>query len=71
MHLRVLMDNIEWNELIGEWGLSLLIDFGGHSILLDAGATVNFSHILAPQPAGVKKVSVHLAELEMPDGGKK
>ena len=42
MHLRVLMDNIEWNGLIGEWGLSLLIDFGGHSILLDAGATGRF-----------------------------
>ena len=42
MHLRVLMDNIEWNGLIGEWGLSLLIDYAGHSILLDAGATGRF-----------------------------
>jgi predicted Zn finger-like uncharacterized protein len=39
--------------------------------LLDFGATVNFSHILAPQPAGVKKISAHLAEMEIPDGEKK
>lgn len=39
--------------------------------LLDSGATVNFSHILAPQPAGVKKISAHLAEMEIPDGDKK
>ncbi len=41
--------------------------------LLDSGATVNFSHILAPQPAGVKKISAHLAEIQMPepDGGNK
>lgn len=39
--------------------------------LLDSGATVNFSHILAPQPAGVKKISAHLAGLETPDGDKK
>lgn len=39
--------------------------------LLDSGAAVNFSHILAPQPAGVKKISAHLAEMETPDGDKK
>jgi len=39
--------------------------------LLDSGAAVNFSHILAPQPAGVKKISAHLAEMEIPDGDKK
>lgn len=39
--------------------------------LLDSGATVNFSHILAPQPAGVKKIHAHLAEIETSDGEKK
>lgn len=39
--------------------------------LLDSGVAVNFSHILAPQPAGVKKISAHLAEMETPDGDKK
>ena len=34
--------------------------------LLDAGASVGFSHILSRQPAGVKKISAHLAELETP-----
>lgn len=39
--------------------------------LLDSGATVNFSHILAPQPAGVKKISAHLAKIQTPDKDKK
>ena len=34
--------------------------------LLDAGASVNFSHILSAQPAGVRRISAHLAELEKP-----
>ena len=33
--------------------------------LLDAGASVDFSHILAPQPNGVKKISAHLADLQV------
>ncbi len=39
--------------------------------LLDAGASVNFSHILSSQPAGVKKISVHLADLQTPNRDKK
>lgn len=39
--------------------------------LLDSGATVNFSHILSAQPAGVKKISAHLAEIQTPDGDEK
>ena len=58
MHLRVLMDNIEWNELIGEWGLSLLIDFGGHSILLDAGATGRFVENARAMGVNLKDVEV-------------
>ena len=34
--------------------------------LLDSGASVSFSHILSPQPAGVKKISAHLADLQVP-----
>ena len=32
--------------------------------LLDAGTSVDFSHILAVQPSGVKKISAHLAEIQ-------
>ena len=32
--------------------------------LLDAGASVEFNHILSAQPTGVKKISAHLADLE-------
>ena len=39
--------------------------------LLDAGATVKFNHILAPQPAGVKKISAHLAKIQTPDKDEK
>ncbi len=39
--------------------------------LLDAGGTVNFSHVLAPQPGGVKKISAHLADLQIPKADKK
>ena len=35
------------------------------------GASVNFSHILSSQPAGVKKISVHLADLQTPNRDKK
>ena len=34
--------------------------------LLDSGASVGFSHILSPQPAGVKKISAHLSDLQTP-----
>ena len=36
--------------------------------LLDSGASVNFSHMLSAQPAGVKKISAHLSELQLPQG---
>ena len=34
--------------------------------LLDSGASVSFSHILSAQPAGVKKISAHFADLQVP-----
>ncbi len=33
--------------------------------LLDSGASVEFKHILSPQPAGVKKISAHLADFQI------
>ena len=39
--------------------------------LLDSGAVVNFKHTLSSLPAGVKKISAHLAEIELPEGDEK
>jgi hypothetical protein len=39
--------------------------------LLDSGASVEFNHILAPQPNGVKKISAKLLNLDIPQGDKK
>lgn len=39
--------------------------------LLDAGTSVSFVHTLAQQPLGVKKISAHLAEIQVPQDDKK
>jgi predicted Zn finger-like uncharacterized protein len=39
--------------------------------LLDAGGVVNFSHILSPQPNGVKKISAQLLDFQIPTPDKK
>lgn len=39
MKATVLVDNISHNELDGEWGLSIYIEYNGHRILLDTGAS--------------------------------
>ena len=39
--------------------------------LLDAGTSVKFAHTLAPQPSGVRKISAHLAEIQVPQENKK
>lgn len=39
--------------------------------LLDAGASVRFNHMLAPQPYGVKKISAKLLNLDTPQDNKK
>jgi hypothetical protein len=39
--------------------------------LLDAGTSVNFIHTLAQQPFGVKKISAHLAEIQVPQENNK
>ena len=39
MHITVLSDNNGFERFPGEWGLSILIEYGGMRILLDAGAS--------------------------------
>ena len=42
MKATVLIDNIGSEELIGEWGLSILIEHNGEKILLDGGTSGKF-----------------------------
>ncbi len=37
--ITVIVDNKENTDLQGEWGLSILVEYGGKKILLDAGQT--------------------------------
>ena len=39
----VLVDNIAYNGIKGEWGLSFYIEYQGHNILLDTGASGLFA----------------------------
>lgn len=43
MRATVLVDNIEGCGLGGEWGLSVYIEHGGHTVLLDTGASGRFA----------------------------
>lgn len=43
MQITVLIDNTGESELLCEWGLSFLIDYGGRRILLDFGASCRFA----------------------------
>lgn len=43
MIVKVLVDNITKNDLISEWGLSFYIEYCGHKLLLDTGASANFA----------------------------
>lgn len=43
LEITVLIDNIACEPLVGEWGLSILIDADGRRILLDTGADDQFS----------------------------
>ena len=43
MIAKILIDNITKNDLICEWGLSFYIEYNGHKILLDTGASGNFA----------------------------
>ena len=42
MWARVLIDNKTKDSLIPEWGLSIYIEYEGHKILLDTGASEKF-----------------------------
>ena len=57
MIAKVLIDNITKNDLISEWGLSFYIEYNGHHILLDTGASASFVE-------NAKNLGVKLEEIE-------
>lgn len=42
MFIKVLIDNIAKDDLTSEWGLAIYIEYRGHKILLDTGASEKF-----------------------------
>jgi 7,8-dihydropterin-6-yl-methyl-4-(beta-D-ribofuranosyl)aminobenzene 5'-phosphate synthase len=58
MRLTVLVDNLPSGDLEAEWGLSLLLQYQGHKILLDAGASGLFAENAA-------KLGADLAQVEL------
>lgn len=42
MNIRILIDNETKNTLVPEWGLAVFIEYEGHKILLDTGASGQF-----------------------------
>lgn len=57
MIAKVLIDNITKNELVSEWGLSFFIEYEGHQILLDTGASGCFAE-------NAPKLGVDLEKIE-------
>lgn len=55
--LTVIVDNIAANGLTGEWGLSILAEYGGKKILVDAGASELFAE-------NMKKLGFDMAEVD-------
>lgn len=57
MKIIVLIDNIENGEYVGEWGLSIYVEYGGKKILLDTGTTGAFADNAA-------KMGIDLSEID-------
>ncbi|MDE7244566.1 MAG: MBL fold metallo-hydrolase [Oscillospiraceae bacterium] len=58
MKATVLIDNLTSGALAAEWGLAIHIDYDGHKILLDTGATERFA-----QNAGKLGIDLNAVEL--------
>ena len=57
MIVKVLIDNITKNDLLSEWGLSFYIEYDGHKLLLDTGASEKYLE-------NAKKMGISLKEVE-------
>lgn len=57
MHIRILIDNKSSGPLCPEWGLSVHVDYNGHQVLLDTGASPKFAK-------NAKDLGVDLSQVE-------
>ena len=50
MRATILVDNLAARGLEAEWGLSIYVEYQGHAILLDTGASdpVSYTHLTLP-----------------------
>ena len=48
MKATILIDNLTKGSLVPEWGLSIYIEYNGHKILLDTGASGRFARNAEP-----------------------
>ena len=55
--MTVIVDNVAHGELAGEWGLSILVEYGGKNILVDAGASPLFA-------ANMEKLGLDMAAVD-------
>ena len=55
--MTVIVDNVAHGELAGEWGLSILVEYSGKNILVDAGASPLFA-------ANMEKLGLDMAAVE-------
>lgn len=53
----VIVDNIDMEGVPGEWGLSLLVEYGGEQILVDTGASQLFAKNLEKLGFDIKRIS--------------
>lgn len=58
MRATVIVDNIKNNEISGEWGLCIYIEYGDKKILLDTGASTLFSENAGKLGIPLKDVDV-------------
>ena len=58
MKATVIVDNIKNNEISGEWGLCIFIEYGDKKVLLDTGASTLFSE-------NAEKLDISLKDVDM------
>lgn len=55
--MTVIVDNVPYGELAGEWGLSILVEYDGKKILVDAGALPLFA-------GNMEKLGLDMADVD-------
>lgn len=55
--MTVIVDNVPYGELAGEWGLSILVEYDGKKILVDAGASPLFA-------GNMEKLGLDMADVD-------